>query len=231
MAPTLTPATNMAEWPNSRLLDFLSLVAITDNDDDCWVWHGSVNLPGYGQYGGNAKGAHRISYELAIGPIEKGSHIHHKCRNKLCVNPKHLTPLTLAEHGRLHSRDGKFGPRRKKTVCAQGHALTEDNVGTRTTGKRWCKTCNAQQCEAKYRKTHPVPEPKVSCQRGHAFDEENTYYHAGHRACKICRMESVKRYQQTAKGRAAKKLVKSRAKAKYLTSAPECATISMMETA
>lgn len=46
--------------------------------------------------------AHVVVYELLVGRVPPGWHLHHKCEQKGCVNPKHLTPLTPSEHARLH---------------------------------------------------------------------------------------------------------------------------------
>lgn len=60
--------------------------------DDCWEWFGNKDKDGYGamRSGKSMIRPHRLSYELANGPIPKGMSILHSCNNPACVNPAHL---------------------------------------------------------------------------------------------------------------------------------------------
>lgn len=61
--------------------------------DECWLWEGSVNKIGHGQFrvGPKVVSAHRVSWALHSGKdIPDGYYVFHRCRNKGCVNPTHL---------------------------------------------------------------------------------------------------------------------------------------------
>jgi hypothetical protein len=65
----------------------------------CWLWMGTVERRcGYPQiwYEGTNCLAHRIAYELYVGPIPDGLVLDHLCRVRSCVNPKHLEAVTAA---------------------------------------------------------------------------------------------------------------------------------------
>lgn len=72
----------------------------------CWEWTGSIKDTWYGQIKSDGKPAlsHRVSYELANGPIAAGLDIDHICRNRSCVNPGHLRAVTHKQN--LENRDG-----------------------------------------------------------------------------------------------------------------------------
>ena len=61
----------------------------TEPNTGCWLWTSGWDSDGYGLATGNVK-AHRLSYEIAYGPIPKGLSVCHKCDTPPCVNPDHL---------------------------------------------------------------------------------------------------------------------------------------------
>lgn len=109
----------------------------------CWLWRGSVGHWGYGQWqpsrGKNLR-AHRVAWELTNGPVPHGLVLDHLCRNKLCVNPSHLEPVT----DRVNTLRG-IGPsaiNATKTECRHGHPFSPDNTRIDEKGKRVCRTCD-----------------------------------------------------------------------------------------
>lgn len=68
--------------------------------DTCWLWIGAQNSKGYGCVGIDRRVhlSHRIAYTWLVGPIPSGLTIDHLCRNKLCVRPDHLEPVTIGEN-------------------------------------------------------------------------------------------------------------------------------------
>ena len=107
----------------------------------CWLWTASLNSDGYGnfRFAGVSAKAHRIAYEMCVGPIPDGLELDHLCRIPSCVNPAHLDPVTHVENCR-RGLAGKHGYHLRKTHCPRGHAYAGENLYARN-GQRDCREC------------------------------------------------------------------------------------------
>lgn len=108
-------------------------------ENGCWEWQGT-SCKGYGYFCINGKNwrAHRYSYEYYVGKIPEGLSIDHLCRNRACVNPEHLEPVTSKEN--TLRGIGLTAQNARKTHCYNGHLLDENNVAIRR-NQRICKPC------------------------------------------------------------------------------------------
>jgi HNH endonuclease len=111
-------------------------------DGGCWIWIGAMSSSGYGSFGvrtGRGQSAHRHAYLTLVGPAGPGLDLDHLCRNRDCVNPDHLEPVTRMENV-LRGDAGKHHS--SKTHCPKGHAYDEKNT-------RWRPDCkNSRDCRA-----------------------------------------------------------------------------------
>jgi hypothetical protein len=115
--------------------------------DECWEWIGARGPQGYGMFQVKirmARRAHRISYELAHGPIPEGMQVLHRCDNPPCVNPAHLRLGTARDNTYDMLAKGRHVGA-AKTHCPQGHPYNEANtyvsIGANGRPARQCRTC------------------------------------------------------------------------------------------
>jgi len=109
-----------------------------DQHTGCWNWD-KVAVRGYGASGiyGQRCLAHRAVYIFLRGPVPLGLDLDHLCRNRLCVNPDHLEPVT-----RTVNLQRGFDAR----GCKNGHPYTLENSSVVHHGdgkiSRRCKLCH-----------------------------------------------------------------------------------------
>lgn len=125
----------------------------------CWVWTASKGWGGYGQFimmqgkRGRPFLAHRVAWTWLRGDIPADLVLDHVCRNRACVNPEHLQPVTNAENI-LRGVSGS-AVNKRKTHCIRGHALTEDNIyrPPKRPHTRQCRKCAALREAKRVRKS------------------------------------------------------------------------------
>lgn len=119
--PTYLPPVN----DEKVVARFVSRLPMPGNNA-CWHWWGHVSEKGYGQFwmDGRAHWAHRVSYAIWVGEIPAGMTPDHTCGCSVCVNPQHLTLVTVSENSRRRWE-------RQRASCpttTAGYTPTEGNA-------------------------------------------------------------------------------------------------------
>lgn len=105
----------------------------------CWEWMGQQDGKGYSKFRHSAGTlAHRFVYELCNGVIPDGLVLDHLCRNRWCVNPMHLEPVT--NHENIMRGSGLAAANAAKTHCIRGHEFTPENTVLVPSGRN-CLAC------------------------------------------------------------------------------------------
>lgn len=110
-------------------------------DGSCWEWQGKINHDGYGVFyvgAGLPYTAHRIFYELSVGPLPTEVEADHLCRTPACVNPYHLEFVPHVENVRRGASITSVN--RELTHCRRGHEFMSSNTRPEGGGRR-CLTC------------------------------------------------------------------------------------------
>ena len=185
-----------------------------DAKTGCWMWFKMLDRDGYprmktGSHRDRTRkhsGAHRISYETFIGPIPEGLVIDHICRNRACINPRHLRVVSPRRNS-IENSVATPAINAAKTHCKRGHPLIGENLWVNSHGERQCRTCErmrGRNREAKRRKLAGIVavgkgglrKLQTHCKNGHKFTPENTYTRinpsTGYamRKCKACILAS-----------------------------------------
>lgn len=119
---------------------------VTPNPDGCWEWVAYIRPDGYGELHvtSGSRLAHRVAYSALIGDPPTDT-LDHRCRNRSCVNPGHLEPVTRGEN--VLRGIGLAAKRARQTHCKNGHALSGGNLATYKRGKsvqRVCRSCRIE---------------------------------------------------------------------------------------
>jgi hypothetical protein len=133
---------------------------VTSGDGGCWIWTAAL-VSGYGRFhtgarkDGTRRGilAHRWAYESLRAEIPDGLFLDHLCRNRACVNPWHLEPVTNQVNNQRGLTGHASGARQRAiTRCPAGHAYDDENTYVDRRGKRFCRACKREWWRAHHGK-------------------------------------------------------------------------------
>jgi hypothetical protein len=133
---------------------------VAEGPNGCWVWTAAKHDAGYGRFnigGHRIAQAHRVAYELMVGPIPPLLVLDHLCHNRACVNPDHLDPVPLLVNS-MRTEAGEINRARltAQRFCVRGHDLNDPEV-TRISpkGYRVCRQCHRDR-RAEKRSLNPA---------------------------------------------------------------------------
>jgi len=108
----------------------------------CWLWQAYRDRDGYGKvtWKGKPQSAHRVAYEVCVGPIPSDLVLDHVvCDTPPCIRPDHVKPTTQYENTMRGCSPPAINAR--KTKCVHGHPFDDRNT-YRWQRRRNCRTCN-----------------------------------------------------------------------------------------
>lgn len=109
----------------------------------CWLYQGYLRPDGYGYARHDNKKVllHRFVYEATKGSIPQGLVLDHLCRNRSCINPDHLEPVTHQTN--ILRGVGRAAEQARQTSCFRGHPFDEENTVRYGSNRRrrFCGTC------------------------------------------------------------------------------------------
>jgi hypothetical protein len=120
---------------------------LIDPDGGCWVWQRNYDSNGYGRH--LHWKAHRFAWLVLVGPIADGLQLDHLCRNRGCVNPTHLEPVTQREN--LLRGETIYAANAAKTHCKYGHEFTPENTRIIPRGRR-CRACERRRSNESHKR-------------------------------------------------------------------------------
>lgn len=125
--------------------------------EGCWIWIGGRTGNGYGavRFAGRDQPTHRVSWEMAYGPVPPGLWVLHHCDNKPCVRPDHLFLGTPADNTRdMHSKGRAAPPEAHRANVRVTRSQAVDIIWRLAVGER--ARCIARELGVHWRVVHRI---------------------------------------------------------------------------
>lgn len=161
---------------------------------ECWEYNSGKAGKGYRViwYDGKQRYAHRLSYEFHKGPIPNGMVVDHICRNRACINPKHLRVVTQKENVR--------GVQTPVLSCEKHKCKRARRKDGRGLYCPKCSTENSNKWYSKNKKIYDSPGGHIKnwCYK-HNCPRTPTNWSSGQAktVCKQCQHEAYLKYKQS----------------------------------
>lgn len=112
----------------ASVADRLEAWSMPEPNSGCTIWIGTISRCGYARLivRGKTKLAHRLAYEEFVGPIPDGLVIDHICRNRACINVRHMEVVTQKEN--ILRGTAPAASNVAKSSCVHGHPFDTTNT-------------------------------------------------------------------------------------------------------
>lgn len=212
----------LAEWERK----FWDRVDVRE-PHECWNWIGHAQRRsscGYGLFNVHSRAmrAHRASWIIHNGTIQRGQFVCHSCDNRRCVNPSHLFLGTPLDNSRDAASKSRLRPPRgseQRTaklaetdiVAILQRRMAGDSISAIARDYDVATSLVVNICQRKAWRHVPadwyVAPPKrtwrnrrsaalkTHCSSGHEYTPDNTVITSlGARRCRICRNASARKH-------------------------------------
>ncbi len=158
-------AISTRSWPMSKDLvsQLMKHVQVGSGDSPCWCWVGAMDGNGYGsvRVRGQTCKAHRVAFCAHRRSIPEGMDLDHLCRNRACINPEHLEPVTRRTNTLRGNHQNVVI--RRTGICKNGHDMNMTGRYYRRNGRgSQCAECSRERSRLRSQRQRELATPEAS---------------------------------------------------------------------